>query len=67
MIDRFISGFISGFEFLFKAFCAVAMVWIAAMPVVSILAYGASGWWMLSYILIVPVFCGIFNMLDILC
>ena len=62
MIDRFISGFIIGFEFLFKAFCAVAMVWIAAMPVVAILVYGASGWWMLSYLLIVPVFCGIFNM-----
>lgn len=65
MFERFLFGFISGFVFLFKAFCVVAMVWIAAMPVVSILVYGASGWWMLSYILIVPVFCGIFNMLDI--
>ena len=65
MIEKFLFGFISGFEFLFKALCAVAMVWIAAMPVVSILVYGASGWWMLSYILIIPVFCGIFNMLDI--
>lgn len=66
MFEKFLYGFIIGFEFLFKVFCAVAMVWIAAMPVVSILVYGASGWWMLSYILIVPVFCGIFNMLDIL-
>lgn len=65
MIERFLYGFIVGFEFLFKAFCAIATVWIAAMPVVSILVYGASGWWMLSYILIVPIFCGIFNMLDI--
>ena len=65
MFERFLLGFINGFEFLFKVFCAVAIVWIAVMPVVSILIYGASGWWMLSYILIVPIFCGIFNMLDI--
>ena len=65
MFERFLFGFVSGFEFLFKAFCAVTMVWIAALPVVSILVYGASGWWMLSYVLIIPIFCGIFNMLDI--
>ena len=64
MIERFLSGFIIGFEFLFKAFCAVAMVWIAAMPVVAILVYGASGWWMLSYLLIIPVICGIANMFE---
>ena len=61
MFEKFLLGFISGFEFLFKAYCAVAMVLIAAMPVVAILVYCASGWWMLSYLLIVPVFCGIFN------
>jgi hypothetical protein len=62
MFDNFLIGFLAGIFFLIKFICAVAMVWIAAMPVVSILVCGASGWWMLSYLLIVPIYCGIFNM-----
>ena len=62
MLDNFLIGFLAGIFVLIKFICAVAMVLIAAMPVVAILVYGASGWWMLSYLLIVPVFCGIFNM-----
>ena len=62
MLDNFLIGFLAGIFVLIKFICAVAMVLIAAMPVVAILVYGASGWWMLSYLLIVPTFCGIFNM-----
>ena len=62
MLDKFLIGFLAGIFVLIKFICAVAMVLIAAMPVVAILVYGASGWWMLSYLLIVPIFCGIFNM-----
>lgn len=62
MLDNFLIGFLAGIFILIKLICAVAMVWIAAMPVVAILVYGASGWWMLSYLLIIPVFCGICNM-----
>ncbi len=62
MFDNFLIGFLAGIFILIKFICAVAMVWIAAMPVVAILVYGASGWWMLSYLLIIPIFCGIFNM-----
>ena len=61
MFDNFLIGFLAGIFILIKFICAVAMVGIAAMPMVAILVYGASGWWMLSYLLIVPVFCGIFN------
>jgi hypothetical protein len=61
MLDNFLIGFLAGIFVLIKFICAVAMVLIAAMPVVVILVYGASGWWMLSYLLIIPVFCGIFN------
>ena len=62
MFDNFLIGFLAGIFVLIKFICAVAMVLIAAMPVVAILVYGASGWWMLSYLLIVPTFCGICNM-----
>lgn len=62
MLDNFLIGFLAGIFVLIKFICAVAMVLIAAMPVVAILVYGASGWWMLSYLLIVPTFCGICNM-----
>ena len=61
MFDNFLIGFVAGIFILIKFICAVAMGWIAAMHMVAILVYGASGWWMLSYLLIVPVFCGIFN------
>jgi hypothetical protein len=62
MFDNFLIGFLAGIFVLIKFICAVVMVLIAAMPVVAILVYGASGWWMLSYLLIVPTFCGICNM-----
>ena len=62
MLDNFLIGFLAGIFVLIKFICAVVMVLIAAMPVVAILVYGASGWWMLSYLLIVPIFCGICNM-----
>jgi hypothetical protein len=62
MLDNFLIGFLAGIFVLIKFICAVVMVLIAAMPVVAILVYGASGWWMLSYLLIVPTFCGICNM-----
>ena len=65
MLDNFLIGFLVGIFILIKFICVIAMACIAAMPVVAILICGASGWWMLFYILIVPVFCGIFNMLDI--
>jgi hypothetical protein len=62
MLDNFLIGFLAGIFVLIKFICAVVMVLIAAMPVVAILVYGANGWWMLSYLLIVPTFCGICNM-----
>ena len=62
MFDDFLIGFLAGIFLLIKFIGFMALVWIAAMPVVAILVYGASGWWMLSYLLIIPVFCGIFNM-----
>ena len=62
MIYNFLIGFLAGIFLLIKFIGFMALVLIAAMPVVAILVYGASGWWMLSYLLIVPVFCGIFNM-----
>ena len=62
MIDSFLIGFLAGIFLLIKFIGFMALVLIAAMPVVAILVYGASGWWMLSYLLIVPTFCGICNM-----
>ena len=62
MFDNFLIGFLAGIFLLIKFIGFMALVWIAAMPVVAILVYGASGWWMLSYLLIIPVFCGTFNM-----
>ena len=61
MFEDFLVGFLAGIFLLIKFIGVMALVWIAAMPVVAILVYCASGWWMLSYLLIVPVFCGIFN------
>lgn len=62
MFDNFLIGFLAGIFLLIRFIGFMALVWIAAMPVVAILVYSASGWWMLSYLLIIPVFCGIFNM-----
>jgi hypothetical protein len=62
MFDNFLIGFLAGILILIKFIGFMALVWIAAMPVVAILVYGASGWWMLSYLLIIPTCCGIFNM-----
>lgn len=62
MFDNFLIGFLAGIFVLIKIIGVMVMVWIAAMPVVAILIYGASGWWMLSYLLIIPLSCGIFNM-----
>ena len=64
MFDNFLIGFLAGIFLLIKFIGFMALVWIAAMPVVAILVYGASGWWMLSYLLIIPVICGVFNMFD---
>ena len=61
MFEDFLVGFLAGIVLLIKFIGFMALVLIAAVPVVAILVYCASGWWMLSYLLIVPVFCGIFN------
>ena len=62
MFDNFLIGFLAGIVLLIKFIGFIALVWIVAMSVVAILVCSASGWWMLSYLLIIPVFCGIFNM-----
>lgn len=64
MIKRFFFGFIAGFEFLFKLIVTMAIGAVGALPIIMILIYNASGWWMLSYLLIIPVICGVANMLD---
>ena len=62
MFERFFFGLLDGFDFLFKLIVTMTMGAVGALPIVMILIYNASGWWMLSYILIVPTFCGICNM-----
>ena len=62
MFERFFFGLLDGFDFLFKLIVTMTMGAVGTLPIVMILIYNASGWWMLSYILIVPTFCGICNM-----
>ena len=64
MIKRFFFGLIIGFEFLFKVIVTMTMGAVCTLPIIMILIYNASGWWMLSYLLIIPVICGITNMFD---
>lgn len=64
MIKRFFFGLIAGFEFLFKVIVTMTMGAVCTLPIIMILIYNASGWWMLSYLLIIPVICGVANMLD---
>lgn len=64
MFERFFFGLLDGFEFLFKLIVTMAMGAVGTLPIVMILIYNASGWWMLSYLLIIPVICGVANMLD---
>ena len=64
MIKRFFFGLIIGFEFLFKVIVTMTMGAVCTLPIIMILIYNASGWWMLSYLLIIPVICGVANMLD---
>lgn len=64
MIKRFFFGLITGFEFLFKVIVTMTMGAVCTLPIIMILIYNASGWWMLSYLLIIPVICGVANMLD---
>ena len=64
MFERFFFGFIDGFEFLFKLIITMAMGTLGFLPIIIILIYNASVWWMLSYLLIIPVICGVFNTFD---
>jgi hypothetical protein len=64
MFERFFFGLIDGFEFLFKLIVTMAMVVLGALPLTIIAIYNASLWWMLSYLLIFPVICGVFNTFD---
>ena len=64
MIKRFFFGLIAGFEFLFKVIVTMTMGAVCTLPIIMIFIYNASGWWMLSYLLIIPVICGIANMFD---
>ena len=64
MLKRFFFGLIDGFGFLFRLIVTMAMGTLGALPIIMILIYNASLWWMLSYLLIIPVICGVFNMFD---
>lgn len=64
MFERFFFGLLDGFEFLFELIVTMTMGAVGTLPIVMILIYNASGWWMLSYLLIIPVICGVANMLD---
>lgn len=64
MFERFFFGLIDGFEFLFKLIVTMAMGTLGVLPIIIILIYNASVWWMLSYLLIIPIICGVFNMFD---
>ena len=61
MFDRFLSGFLEGacwiFGFLIIGFIAA----LIAVPVVLVF-YTNSAWWLLAYILVVPIDFGIWNM-----
>ena len=64
MIKRFFFGLIAGFEFLFKVIVTMTMGAVCTLPIIMIFTYDASVWWMLSYLLIIPVICGVANMFD---
>ena len=64
MLKRFFFGLLDGFEFLFKLILTMAMGTLGVLPIIIILIYNASVWWMLSYLLIIPIICGAFNMFD---
>lgn len=55
MLYNFIEGILEGFIFMFKLLIMGALIWLSALPVVCILISGASGWWMLTYLLIFPI------------
>lgn len=62
MLDLFIEGFLIGLDWLFKIGVIVLMAITAFTPVALVLIEMISGWWMLSYLLIVPTLVGVHNM-----
>lgn len=55
MIWKFIEGMLEGFAFMFKLIIMTILIWLSALPLVCILINGASGWWILTYLLIFPI------------
>lgn len=62
MLDLFIEGFLIGLDWLFKIGTIILMAITALAPVALVLIEMISGWWMLSYLLIVPTLVGVHNM-----
>lgn len=62
MLNLFIEGFLEGLDWLFKVGVILFMAAVAAAPITLLLIGMISGWWMLSYILIIPTLLGIHNM-----
>lgn len=63
MWRNFCVGFLDGIVWMIVAIAFLVFLTICAMPFVLALMY-SNAWWLLAYILIIPVVLGVYNVLD---
>lgn len=60
MFDRFLDGFLTGVGYMFGLGIIAALVALTCGPI--ILAFSTwNAWWLLSYLLIIPIDFGVWN------
>lgn len=63
MFERFLYGFLVTGEFLIKLILIIAGAAILAMPFVLWVLGTVTAWWMLSYLIIIPIMGGLYEVI----
>ena len=63
MFERFLYGFFTTGEFLIKLILIIAGAAILVMPFVLWVLGTITAWWMLSYLIIIPIMGGLYEVI----
>lgn len=61
MLDRFLYGVMEGFCYMFLLLVIIACVALMAIPLVLWGMGIICAWWLFSYIIIIPILFGVYN------
>jgi hypothetical protein len=61
MLDRFLYGVMEGFCYMFMVLVIIVCAALMAIPFVLWIMGVVCAWWLFSYIIIIPIVCGIHN------